>query len=331
MLQFDTNFILSKLDSHGIKRFSAGGSSWKFSCPICREGKSYGKKQRCFLLKDGFFFCHNCSETYTPYKFFNYLSPISYKDFVNEYFDYSGGQNIKDQNSLEILNLEDIPESETDYSLPSGSICLDDETQLAFYKNDYKVKKALEYCKARRLFSAINKVPLYYTEKDFIHKNRIILPYFENGRVSYYQSRLISETGDQPKYLSKTSQKTCFFNQDNIAWELPYIFIFEGPIDSMFVQNGIGMGGLTCNKAQKDILNIYKFTHDVIFVLDNQLDNKEVVARYLKLEEDGEKVFLWSDIKEKDINEWAVKNSKNKFDWEQIVADTGSPLMLLNR
>jgi len=331
MLKINNKFILSKLDSLGINKTSSGGN-WKFSCPICREGKSFGKKKRCFLLKDGYFMCFNCSKAWSAYNFFNEICKISLKDFISEHNEYINENKSEDTFSQKkYISFAEEDDQEESNILPFGSINLEDKTQVDFYKNSYNINSALEYCKRRRLFDAINKVPIYFTSKDYIHKDRIVLPYYKNGKIVHYQSRLIKSSSFIPKYLSKPNSKKCFFNEDNIDWEYPYIFIFEGPIDSMFVKNGIAMGGLTCNAEQKEILNFYKITKEIIYVLDNQIDNKEVVSRYLKLEEQKERVFLWSDIEEKDINEWTVKNSKNLFDSERIVNDSGSPLILLNR
>ena len=77
------------------------------------------------------------------------------------------------------------------------------------------------------------------------------------------------------------------------------IYVLEGPIDSMFVDNSISVGG-------SDFKRIANFAAKDMFVMvyDNQPRNKELISIMERSIEDGYKVVIWPDkIKEKDINE----------------------------
>jgi hypothetical protein len=77
------------------------------------------------------------------------------------------------------------------------------------------------------------------------------------------------------------------------------IYVLEGPIDSMFVDNSISVGGSDfkriANFAAKDMYTM---------VYDNQPRNKELLSIMERSIDDGYKVVIWPEhIKEKDINE----------------------------
>jgi hypothetical protein len=77
------------------------------------------------------------------------------------------------------------------------------------------------------------------------------------------------------------------------------IYVLEGPIDSMFVDNSISVGG-------SDFKRISNFAAKDMFVMvyDNQPRNKELISIMERSIEDGYKVVIWPNkIKEKDINE----------------------------
>ena len=91
------------------------------------------------------------------------------------------------------------------------------------------------------------------------------------------------------------------------------IYMFEGPIDSCFVKNGIGVAGindglLSFNPKQEDQLRGFKL-FDKIWCLDSQYIDKTSREKTLKLLENGEKVFIWPEKigkKYKDFNEMCI-------------------------
>ena len=76
------------------------------------------------------------------------------------------------------------------------------------------------------------------------------------------------------------------------------VFVVEGPIDSLFLDNAIACVGTSFNKIDK--LGLTYFT----VVFDNQPRNKEVCSLMLKQIKAGNKVCLWPEyIEDKDIND----------------------------
>jgi hypothetical protein len=203
--------------------------------------------------------------------------------------------------------------------LPFDSINLFDSTQIEFYKTNPYFKSALLYIKDRRLDRAVNKTSnLYISLSDFIHKNRLCIPFYDRKKkVAFYQSRSLDNTN--PKYLGKSGYDKTIFNLDQIDIEYPYIFIFEGPIDSMFVKNGVAAAGLTLTKSQSIQLSEFPL-HKRIWVLDNPAMDDSSKNKIQELLNNGENVFKWPlGMSYKDFNEMAMFEELNEINSELIL------------
>jgi hypothetical protein len=237
-------------------------------------------------------------------------SGLSFKEVMEESEEYDfGGSDLTDKKF-------ERPESET---LPVDSINLFDEQQVNYFIKNEVVKHALLEIKRRRLDTATNKPnALYISLKDFIHKNRLVIPYCDfRGKIVWYQTRAIykKDEVDRPKYLSKLNSERSVYGLDKINEQIDHLFIFEGPIDSMFVKNGIAMGGIDMSDLQNDQMKRYRL-YEKIWVLDNQLkENDEVRTQVTNLLEQGERVFFWPKKFKgiKDINELCVKVRKDSI------------------
>ena len=284
------------------KRTSDGNYNGK--CVHCHEGKSWKSKSRLYYLADAnLIYCHNCGKTWKPAQWIAEVENKSVKDILLD--EYDEGYIPKDRTDVKKRKEPD---------LPYDSINLFDEINLTKFKNNGVVDLALKFIKDRRLDTAINNRPLYLSLKDYIHKNRIIIP-FQNtaGKVIYYQSRKLLESEDSEKYLSKAMHGEGgkeLYGLDKIDLSFPYIFVFEGPLDSMFMKNGVAVGGLTMTEHQRNVLNGF-ITHQVIWVLDNQNVDKASKDKTVSLLKKKQSVFIWPKVPYKDFNEMCVKEKKD--------------------
>ena len=58
-------------------------------CPLCKEGKSWGRKKRLNLvLSDNVICCHNCGWYGNPIKFIQDAEGLTYNEIVTEAGDY---------------------------------------------------------------------------------------------------------------------------------------------------------------------------------------------------------------------------------------------------
>lgn len=267
-------------------------NTYQGSCPMCREGNSWLKKKRFYFIpQNNNVFCHNCGYSKTPLQWISEICNISISDILSE------SNQTYSFSAVEVEKPKLIVET-----LPKDSINLFDKTQLDYYRNNSVVKKALDFIESRKLANAVNKPKaLYLSLVDKVHKNRVIIPFYdENDKIVYYQTRTILE-GDmlsKPRYLSKINSEKTIFNINNVYPDYDTIFIFEGPLNSCFVKNGVAIGGIQENSyqlytsKQQDQIDLYPF-HKKIWVLDSQWKDKAAYNKTKKLLELKESVFIW--------------------------------------
>lgn len=294
-------------------------------CCVCNEGNSSGSKRRLFYFPaEHYFYCFNCSRSWNEINWLQEVSGKQYFEILKESKQFNGSTNLVDMLSsqVEVKVPIKVP------SIPEDSVDICDDQQCDYYKgtSQYRVlETALNYCNTRKLFTAVNRPKSFYISfNDYVHKNRLIIPFYsESGKIESYQSRVL--IGDEyPKYLTKFGDK-CLYGENNIDSSIPYIFVFEGPIDAMFVKNGVAIGGSTLTEKQETFLNKC-FGQEIIFVYDNDKNNKEMDKKIQTLIKQNKKLFMWPKElqKFKDINEICCSLDLNEFPYKFIVENSFS-------
>jgi hypothetical protein len=310
MAKIPTSYVLNKFFSYSIEpTHRKHDDTYNAGCPICREGKSLGRKKRLFFYPESnTFHCFNCSKTWSAFNWIVQVSGLTKEEIDSEILCNDNFINIdKRLSALSNTSKKELPD------LPFDSINLFDPSQVLFYKSNAYVLKALKYIKERKLFDAVNKPNnLFISLSDFIHKNRLCIPFYDrNKKIAFYQTRALDDT--IPKYLGKSGYEKTIFNIDKIDINFPYIFIFEGPIDAMFVKNGVAAAGLNLTKSQSIQLSEFPM-HKRIWVLDNPIIDDSSREKTIELLNNGEFVFRWTDGNYKDFNEKAMFEDTNKID-----------------
>ena len=300
-------------------------------CPICKEGDSWGKKKRFYYIpKKELAYCHNCGYSKKPLPFIADITNKPLQSIINEVkkFDVDILPEIVEEKKEEKIYTE---------TLPKDCINLSDPSQVEFYKDDPVVTMALYCIESRRLNKGVNKPKTFYLSlNDPVHKNRLILPFYDEAdNIIFYQSRGLSnkDLNERPKYLSKMNAERSLYGIHNINPEIDSVFVFEGPIDSYFVENGIATCGITersskmFTKLQTEQINRLNF-YDKVYVLDNQYRDKAALNKSMMLAENGEKVFIWPGKLKgfKDFNDICVAGKKDKIKPEFIINNTYSGL-----
>lgn len=321
--ELPSEYVVSKFYELGFyPKHNNFNDTYQCSCPICREGKSFGRKQRCFYIpSNNIIYCHNCGWSSNPLKWIMRISGMSYNDIRKEISDES-------YDLLDAMTLKETVEVVKASTLPEDCINLFDNAQVSYYSDNNVVKSAVEYIKNRRLDTAINKPSsLYVSLKDRVHRNRLILPFKDlNNQIIFYQSRKFFDWDQNSTYLSKMNSDKSLFNIENVdMMNDDTIFMFEGPIDACFVKNGIGVAGInngtsSFNSKQKEQMVGFSLFKK-IWCLDSQYLDKTSRDKTLKLLENGETVFIWPDKignKYKDFNELCVDKNMNQIPTEFI-------------
>ena len=139
---------------------------------------------------------------------------------------------------------------------------------------------------------------------------RLVIPFFdENNKMFAFQGRAFGN--EQPKYITikLDPDKEKIYGLNRVD-KNKHIFVVEGPIDSLFLDNCIAVAGA-------DFMKLPKENTTVIF--DNERRNLEVLKQIEKTIYEGYEVVLWpDDMKEKDINDMILAG-KTKEDIQTII------------
>ena len=284
------------------------------SCPVCHEGNNFGKKKRLyFFYNDDYIYCHKCGQSWNPYFWIREVTGLSWKEIRDEVKEYSGDDVGFVERTFTSEKVFEVP------TLPGECVNISDVNQLIFYKDNWVVDKAIDYIKHRRLHTAKFSPKTYYVcINDKYHKHRLIIPYYnEYGRVDNYISRTFLDRDERMKYMLKFNSPKSVFNLDKIDIDIPYVFLIEGPIDAMFLQNGVAISGVHLTEKQDmDLNNVHPF-HKKIWIFDNFRKEGDTVKKIItnKLK-DGETVFLYDgEFSEyKDLNEYCIEKKQDFVD-----------------
>lgn len=323
-------YIIEKFYTYGYQpKRNKYNKTYQCGCPICREGKSFGTKRRCFYIpKNNNIFCHNCGWSSPPIKWIEKVSGLSYSQILVEASKYD---------TTKVYDFKDtvIKKEYVAPTLPDDCINLFDVTQVKFYKNDEVVKACLKLIKDRKLHKAINKPKaLYVSLKDKTHKNRLVIPFYdERGDIVFYQSRAVLPTDTKAKYTSKVGSDKSLYGINNVDVDSNHVFLFEGPINAMFTKNGLAVAGISkgnhlFTQVQEDQLKRYQFLTRV-WVPDSQWIDKTSLVKTEKLLNDGESVFIWPEKygkKLKDFNDICIKYNLNEITHDFIIEHTYTDL-----
>lgn len=315
MKQLPGQYVLSKFYTYaGEPVFRKFDGNYNASCNICKEGKSWLKKKRLFYYpSSNTFYCFNCSKSYTAWSYIKISSGLSIDEIKLEANQENNSLDITKRLTSNSFTSKERP------VLPHDSVNLLDLQQQNYFKDNIYFKKALQYLTSRRLNSAVNRSSHYYISfTDYFHQNRLCIPYFSrNSKIEFYQTRALDES--EPRYLNKIGCDKTIFGAERIKTNLEFIFIFEGPVDAMFVQNGTCLAGLTLNNTQLKQLSEFPF-HEKIWVLDNPNKDQAAKEKIKDLLLQKEKVFRWPlNSPFKDFNEWALSEGTDEIPYDMIV------------
>lgn len=148
-----------------------------------------------------------------------------------------------------------------------------------------------------------------YKESIKTEESRLVLPFYDNsGSLTGLTCRAIH--GEALRYITiKIKEDTpLIFGINNIDTK-KRVYVVEGPIDSLFLDNCIAVSGTSFNKI--NMLGID--TSQLVLIFDNQPRNKEVCKIIEKNIDLGYNVVIWPQgIEEKDVNEMILANRNVK-------------------
>ena len=299
---------------------------FNFRCPHCGDSQKSKTKARAYLYRvknDMFFKCHNCGQGQNLANFIKFVDPKLYESYLLERYKKSAPA---------------TPKPEFDFKPTKFK----DQTPI----DDLKSIKDLPKDHPARLYCDNRKIPEKYFDKLFLSDKfmtlvnevkpntykvikdhpRLIIPFYDTtGKVFAFQGRAFGK--EQPKYLTikLDENKQKVYGLDKVSFQKP-IYITEGPIDSLFIDNCLAAGGADLFLKNK-IPN-----ENITYIFDNEPRNKEIVKRMYKVIEKDFNVVIWpEDLQLKDVNDM-IMSGLTKLQLQDIISNnTYSKLSALTK
>ena len=270
-----------------------------------------------------FFKCHNCGQGQNLANFLKFVDPKIYEQYLLERYKKSAPATPKpkfdfkptkftDQTPIDDLkSIKDLPENH-----PAKLYCVNRKIPEKYFDKLFLSDKFM---------TLVNEVKpnTYKITKDH---PRLIIPFYDTtGKVFAFQGRAFGK--EQPKYLTikldENKQKVYGLERINFQNQ---VFIVEGPIDSLFIDNCLAAGGA-------DLFLKNKIPNEQItYIFDNEPRNKEIVKRMYKVIEQDFNVVIWPDeIQLKDVNDM-IMSGLTKLELQNIISNnTYSKLSALTK
>lgn len=271
-------------------------------CTICGDSAKHKRKAR------GYFFsyknelrykCHNCDASLTFGNFLKSIDNNLYSQYALE--KYSEG-NVRFTSSA-------VLEFEQPSFKPKEERLLD--KILDRLDGLDETNEGVQFCQKRKIPN--NKYSQIYfinNIKDIVQLSdkykesikgeepRIVFPFYnEDGELTGVTCRALR--GETLRYITVKIKDNdqLIYNIDKID-RSKTIYLVEGPIDSLFLDNCIAANGTSFKKVSID---------NVVHVFDNQPRNKEVCKLISKCIDEEKKVVIFpQNIEEKDLNDMVL-------------------------
>lgn len=276
---------------------------YNFRCPLCGDSSKNKTKARGYVYRkknDYFFRCHNCGASTSFYNFLEKVDPSLVKEYALErYMNGSGGQNHPKPDFAEV---KVKPVFKKKLNIPSIAD-LPDEHYAKVYVHNRKISESrfsdLYYAEDFKGF-----VESLNIEKDGLKEEdpRLIIPFYdEEKNLVAFQGRSLGESKLRYITVKLNEENHKIFGLDNINKE-EYVYVVEGPIDSLFLDNAIATADSNLTSAAKHVDK-----SKLVLVYDNEPRNKELHKQMEKAIDEHYNVVIWPEmIEEKDVNDMVL-------------------------
>lgn len=282
---------------------------WNFKCPYCGDSKKRETKARGYVYRkhnDLFFKCHNCMKGTTFSNFLKFLDPIIHKQYVFERF--SSGDTHPNHNYKKPILVSSNTKNKFEKKNITYNIGLESIRDLEdkHYAKDYIKSRAIPVEHWNKLFftndfkqyvESINKEK----SKNLKPKDpRIVIPFFDKtGKLIAVQGRSLEDSIARYITIKLHEDNDKIYGLERINTNTT-LWIFEGPIDSLFVKNALATAGAELSKLIKDYPK-------AIFVFDNEPSNKQIIQNMNFVIDSGCKIVIWKkENKCKDVNDMVL-------------------------
>jgi len=242
--------------------------------------------------------CHNCGVSTTFYNFIKLLDAGLLAEYqLERYKNGETGNNNYPKPSFDEVNTEK-PVFREKLQLPTI-----ESLQEGHFAKQYVQKRKIPESYFTNLYYAEDFkefVESFGIQKELLAGDkRLIIPFYdEEKNLIAFQGRALGESKLRYITVKLHDDNKKLFGLDRINQE-EKIYVVEGPIDSMFLDNSVA----TCDshlEAASEVLN----RSNLVLVFDNEPRNKEIVRQIERAIDNHFNVVIWPEmIEEKDIND----------------------------
>ena len=274
---------------------------WNFRCPICGDSSKNKTKMRGYIYRrksDLFFSCHNCGASHTFGTLLKMVDRSLYSHYQLECYSDGNGPTVK-KTDFSLVKTQPVFRKKIAINLPSIEDLPTTHAARGYVKDRKIPEKYFSQLFYAQNFHDFVKEMLPSYEKKLYDEPRLVIPFYdEENNLLGFQGRDLLKS--KIKYitikLSDDNKKVYGLNQVDKSKR---IYVVEGPLDSMFLDNSLAM-------MDASLYNIFLTVgnHDYVFVYDNEPRNKDIIKHMTKTIDMGKNLCIWpSHIKHKDINE----------------------------
>ena len=301
-----------------LKNFKRkSGTVYNFSCPLCGDSQTMTRKARGYIYEKkgkSLFHCHNCSATMAIPNFIKAIDQHLYNEMQLEKLKDIGNP-VKDE--LETF----VDKMRKPVFLKSGP--LKGLRKVSQLSPDHRVKKLVDarkipnpyhaklFCCPKFKAFTNSLIPGKFDEQSLkLDETRLLIPFFDKEKnLHAYQCRALGFSAI--KYitivLDESVPKVYGLDACNLDKKT---YVFEGPIDSMFVPNSLASAGGDLVSAIRGLPN----KENLVIVYDNEPRSLETKKKLDKAILDGYNVCVWPDnLEHKDVNDMVLAGLSSEF------------------
>lgn len=299
--------------SNRLRNFKQKSNSvFNFSCPICLDSETNTHKARGYIypvegkLK---FKCHNCGYPASIPWFIKQVDERLYMEFRREQLLEEGHHFKEPEEEVKFDKVDRLKIFDHRFDTLQRISTIDVDHYAREYVANRLIPKErwsdLYYCPEFYAYANL-LIPHKFSEKALkFDKPRLFIPFRDNHKnMVAFQGRAF--VPDEVKYITiSLDEKPTLYGMDRVDMSKD-VFVFEGPIDAMFINNSIAVaGGDLVSKT--DGLNKQR----LIAVYDNERRSPTTVKKIQKAIDAGYRVCIWPDKNEsKDLNQMVIDGYK---------------------
>lgn len=319
---------------------SRRGNEHHMQCPFCNEAVTSSHPSTAmrgyYYIDEQAFFCHRCREWHSGFELYEKLSGLSRKELLPEYLDFVNRNGKRGTNFSNFMSV-------SGNAMPTAAQ-RDDEIEYLPIPDRMRnplTDRGRSYLEARKVFDSPN-LPKYAKFYSATYKSSkfgdrpyevVVIPWYLNADVWGYQWRFLDSDIPFPKYGFPKGSGKRIYGIDMVDTSFPYVVCCEGVFDSLWIKNGIAIGGKSLTEFQRRLLSERFPNHKVVYAFDNDEHGIEAMLKSGGNRMDA-LLLYWKDISggAKDLNDFAVGGHERFFfDEGNILGRVFSPAQLKMR